>query len=180
VQLRLRREAFSLSLSEAPLVIGLFLARPIELLAGRVIGSALVFVAYRRQRPMKAGFNTALVAAGTAVAVTLVRGVVARGGAGVGAAPLVRRSGRDDRRGRPGLPGAHPRRRLVRHPGHRPGAARGAGLLRGGVDARGWRRAGRRRSPGRRRGDSAAGARRRAGPARLSGFGTLADRHTSL
>jgi diguanylate cyclase (GGDEF)-like protein len=84
VQLRLRREAFSLSLSEAPLVIGLFLARPIELLAGRVIGSALVFVAYRRQRPMKAGFNTTLVAAGTAVAVTLFRGMVPAGAASFG------------------------------------------------------------------------------------------------
>jgi len=68
VQLRLRREAFSLSLSEAPLVIGLFLASPGELLLGRVVGSALVFVAYRRQGLLKAGFNTALVAAGTAVA----------------------------------------------------------------------------------------------------------------
>jgi diguanylate cyclase (GGDEF)-like protein len=68
VQLRLRREAFSLSLSEAPLVIGLFLASPGELLLGRVVGSALVFVAYRRQGLLKAGFNTALVAAGTMVA----------------------------------------------------------------------------------------------------------------
>ena len=68
VQLRLRREAFSLSLSEAPLVIGLFLATPGALLAGRVVGSALVFVVYRRQSALKAGFNTALVAAGTAVA----------------------------------------------------------------------------------------------------------------
>ena len=49
VQLRLRREAFSLSLSEAPLVIGLFLATPSELLVGRVVGSAAVFLAYRRQ-----------------------------------------------------------------------------------------------------------------------------------
>jgi len=73
VQLRLRRESFSLSLSEAPLVIGLFLAHPGELLLGRAVGSALVFVAHRRQRPIKAAFNTALVMAGTAVAITLVR-----------------------------------------------------------------------------------------------------------
>ena len=71
VQLRLRREAFSLSLSEGPLVIGLFLALPADLLVGRALGSALVFLAVRRQRPIKAGFNTALVAGGTAVAVTL-------------------------------------------------------------------------------------------------------------
>ena len=73
VQLQLRREAFSLSLSEAPLVIGLFLAHPADLLVGRAVGSALVFAAYRRQRPIKAGFNTALVMASTAVAITLVR-----------------------------------------------------------------------------------------------------------
>jgi diguanylate cyclase (GGDEF)-like protein len=81
VQLRLRRESFSLSLSEAPLVIGLFLAQPGELLLGRAVGSALVFAAYRRQRPIKASFNTALVMAGTAVAITLVR-VLLPGGSG--------------------------------------------------------------------------------------------------
>ena len=86
VQLRLRREALSLSLSEAPLVIGLFLARPTELLVGRIVGSALVFVGHRRQRPIKAGFNTALVAAGTAVATTLFRGMLPPDAAFVGLA----------------------------------------------------------------------------------------------
>ena len=91
VQLRLRREAFSLSLSEAPLVIGLFLATPGALLAGRVVGSALVFVAYRRQTALKAGFNTALVAAGTAVAVSTFAALLPHGGRGgpvAGAAAL--------------------------------------------------------------------------------------------
>jgi diguanylate cyclase (GGDEF)-like protein len=82
VQLRLRREAFSLSLSEAPLVIGLFLATPSELLVGRVVGSAAVFLAYRRQTALKAGFNTALVAAGTAVAATTFAALLPAAGHG--------------------------------------------------------------------------------------------------
>ena len=86
VQLRLRREAFSLSLSEAPLVIGLFLATPGELLLGRALGSALVFVAHRRQRPIKAGFNTALVMAGTAVAISILRVLLPAGCGGFGPA----------------------------------------------------------------------------------------------
>ena len=71
VRLRLRREAFHLSLSEVPLVLGLFLADPHDLLLGRVAGSAAVFVLHRRQPPLKAAFNTALVAAGTSVAVAV-------------------------------------------------------------------------------------------------------------
>ena len=82
VQLRLRREAFSLSLSEAPLVLGLFLATPGDLLLGRVLGSALVFVAHRRQTALKAGFNTGLVAAGTGVAVTAFGALLPAAGSG--------------------------------------------------------------------------------------------------
>jgi len=79
VQLRLRREAFSLSLSEVPLVMGLFLAEPHDLLAGRVVGSAAVFVLYRRQTALKACFNTALVGAGAGAAVSVFALVLAGG-----------------------------------------------------------------------------------------------------
>ena len=47
------REAQSVSLSELPLVAGLFMASPLDLLVGRLVGSALVFVVRRRATPLK-------------------------------------------------------------------------------------------------------------------------------
>ena len=68
VRVRIRRQYHTISLSEIPLVIGLFLAVPTDVVIGRVVGSMLVFLLYRRQTLVKAGFNTALVAACTAAA----------------------------------------------------------------------------------------------------------------
>ncbi|HST82425.1 MAG TPA: EAL domain-containing protein [Kineosporiaceae bacterium] len=68
VNLRLRKQSHSLSLSEVPLVIGLFLAAPSSLLIGRLVGSLAVFLIYRRQTLRKAAFNSGLVLAGTAIA----------------------------------------------------------------------------------------------------------------
>ncbi len=60
------------SISELPLVLGLFLVPPAVLLAGRVVGSAAAF-ALRRQSPRKLAFNTALVAADAALTLTVFR-----------------------------------------------------------------------------------------------------------
>src|SRR5215471_9135398 len=68
VQVRVGQESQSLSLSEIPLVMGLFLAEPRELLAARLLGGAVVFVLVRRQTARKAAFNTALNGAGAATA----------------------------------------------------------------------------------------------------------------
>src|SRR4051812_13494093 len=64
-----KREAQSVSLSELPLVLGLFLASPVDLLVGRLVGSALVFVVRRRATPLKSGFNVVLVACESCVAI---------------------------------------------------------------------------------------------------------------
>jgi diguanylate cyclase (GGDEF)-like protein len=76
VHLQIRKRKHSLSLRELPLVMGLFLAQPSALLIGRLIGSLVVFVLYRRQTPIKAIFNTALVLAGTAFAEAAFLGVL--------------------------------------------------------------------------------------------------------
>ena len=59
-----RRETQSISLSEIPLVLGLHFAAPMAMLAGRLIGSAAVMVAYRRSPPLKIVFNLSLARVG--------------------------------------------------------------------------------------------------------------------
>ncbi|GAA0638554.1 hypothetical protein GCM10009547_48440 [Sporichthya brevicatena] len=71
LHIQIRREAQTVSLSEIPLVVGLFMAGPEGLLVGRVVGSLLIFVFHRRQAPIKVAFNTALVFASGALALTI-------------------------------------------------------------------------------------------------------------
>ena len=52
-------EAHSFSLSEVPLVLGLFFADPVIVVAAYVGGATLALVVFRRQRLVKAGFNVA-------------------------------------------------------------------------------------------------------------------------
>jgi len=78
---QIQREAQTVSLSEVPLLVGLFFASPAALLLGRAVGPFLVFVLHRRQAPIKVIFNTALVLASGSVALTVW--VVAGGGSGV-------------------------------------------------------------------------------------------------
>ena len=60
LHIQIRREAHTLSLSELPLVLGLFLSAPHDLLLGRLVASTVVFVLVRRLRPMKCAFNLAV------------------------------------------------------------------------------------------------------------------------
>jgi diguanylate cyclase (GGDEF)-like protein len=71
LHIQIRREAQTVSLSEIPLVVGLFMAGPVGLLVGRVVGSFLIFVFHRRQATIKVAFNTALVFASGAIALTI-------------------------------------------------------------------------------------------------------------
>jgi diguanylate cyclase (GGDEF)-like protein len=81
--LQTEREARTVSVSELPLVLGLFFAGPAALLLGRLVGSGLVFLLYRRSTPLKTAFNLAMVAAQTAVAVTVFQ-ALGDGSRGVG------------------------------------------------------------------------------------------------
>ncbi|MCA1831008.1 MAG: EAL domain-containing protein, partial [Actinobacteria bacterium] len=57
IHLPLRRDAHSLSMSELPLVIGLFFSSPIAIVAARFVGAGSALVVHRRQRGVKLAFN---------------------------------------------------------------------------------------------------------------------------
>ncbi|MCW2666281.1 MAG: putative Diguanylate cyclase/phosphodiesterase, partial [Frankiales bacterium] len=73
LHIQVRREAQTVSLHELALVLGLFFASPLVVLAARLIGPLPVLVLHRRQAPVKIVFNMALFAADTAVALTVFR-----------------------------------------------------------------------------------------------------------
>ncbi|HEY2703077.1 MAG TPA: EAL domain-containing protein [Candidatus Dormibacteraeota bacterium] len=87
-----RSSAHSFSLSEMPLVLGLFLADPSDLVLARVLGALVAMGLLRRQPPLKLLFNLGLFALETEVAAIAVGHLVHRGGAlgpGAGAAVLL-------------------------------------------------------------------------------------------
>jgi diguanylate cyclase (GGDEF)-like protein len=71
VHVRFNRQTYSFSLSELPLVVGLFLLSPDVLVHARLIGAVLVLLVQRRQHIRKMAFNIALFAVETIVAVLL-------------------------------------------------------------------------------------------------------------
>ncbi len=73
VHLHIGRSAHSFSMSEIPLVYGLFFFRPAEFIVARLIGSALALVISRRQRSVKLGFNLAQFLLCSVVAVGVVQ-----------------------------------------------------------------------------------------------------------
>ena len=70
IHLEFRRDTYSVSLSELPLVIGLFMLPPSWLLAARLLAAAVVILA-RRTAPLKAAFNLGLFAAEVGTAALL-------------------------------------------------------------------------------------------------------------
>jgi len=71
LHVQVRRETRSISLSEIPLVLGLFLSAPLTLLVGRLLGTTVALVAVRRQPALKVLFNLALAGTETALAVAV-------------------------------------------------------------------------------------------------------------
>ncbi|HLE89321.1 MAG TPA: EAL domain-containing protein [Candidatus Limnocylindria bacterium] len=57
IHFHFRRGAHTFSLNELPLVVGFFLAAPLELVAAQAIGSAVALAVNRRQPPVKLAFN---------------------------------------------------------------------------------------------------------------------------
>jgi diguanylate cyclase (GGDEF)-like protein len=76
VSLRFRRDAHVFSMSELPLVIGLFFINPAGLIAAQLIGNALALGVGRRQPPEKLAFNLSLLTLQAALAVTVFRAIV--------------------------------------------------------------------------------------------------------
>jgi diguanylate cyclase (GGDEF)-like protein len=85
VHLHIGRSAHSFSMSEIPLVYGLFFFRPAEFIVARLIGAGLALVISRRQRSVKLGFNLAQFLLCSVVAVGVVQLLV---GAGTAFGPL--------------------------------------------------------------------------------------------
>ena len=79
VHLHFRRGAHSFSMSEVPLVLGLFFATPRELLIAQFAGCAVALAVQRRQSPLKATFNLANFAVTSSVAVLVLRATVTHG-----------------------------------------------------------------------------------------------------
>ncbi|MDH3471165.1 MAG: EAL domain-containing protein [Acidimicrobiia bacterium] len=79
VHLRFRRDAHSFSMSELPLVAGLFFASPVELLVAQFVGNAAALAFNRRQPPVKLAFNLSQFSLQAGVAILIFRGVVALG-----------------------------------------------------------------------------------------------------
>src|SRR4029453_3564128 len=76
LHIQVRREAHAISLNELAVVIGLFFATPETYLVARTLGSLLVSIAWRRQAPVKVGFNVALDLAETALALLVFHAVL--------------------------------------------------------------------------------------------------------
>jgi diguanylate cyclase (GGDEF)-like protein len=73
LHIQVKREAQTVSISELPLVLGLFFASPVQLLIGRLVGSAAILVFHRRSSVLKTVWNLASVTLQTAVAVAVFR-----------------------------------------------------------------------------------------------------------
>ena len=75
VHIDLQRETQTISLSEVPVVLGLFLVTPQGLVAAQIIGSFLALAIHRHQTPVKLAFNLAQFALVTSIAVLIFRGI---------------------------------------------------------------------------------------------------------
>ncbi|HEY4604429.1 MAG TPA: EAL domain-containing protein [Blastococcus sp.] len=77
-----KREAQTISTSELPLVLGLFFTNPVQLVVGRLIGSAVICLFHRRSSLLKTSWNLAFVGLHTLIAVLLFRLIAEGAGSG--------------------------------------------------------------------------------------------------
>jgi diguanylate cyclase (GGDEF)-like protein len=77
IHLHIGRSAHSFSMSELPLVAGLFLVTPPEFIAARLVGSAIALFFNRRQRSVKLAFNLAQFSLASVISVAIVHAIVA-------------------------------------------------------------------------------------------------------
>src|SRR4029079_11290498 len=75
IHFHFRRGAHTFSLNELPLVVGFFLANPLELVIAQAIGSAAALAINRRQPPVKLAFNIGAFALSSSVGLLVFRTV---------------------------------------------------------------------------------------------------------
>ncbi|MCJ7725225.1 MAG: GAF domain-containing sensor histidine kinase [Acidimicrobiia bacterium] len=76
LHLRFRKDAYSFSMSEVPVVLGLLFAPPAALIVSQILGNAVVLAVHRRQAPVKYAFNIAQFGIQSIVAVVAYRAVL--------------------------------------------------------------------------------------------------------
>src|SRR3712207_7958840 len=79
LHIQVRREAHAISLSELAMVLGLFFASPEGYVAGRLAGTFIISVAWRRQSPLKVFFNVSLGLAETTLTLLVFHAVLGPG-----------------------------------------------------------------------------------------------------
>ena len=79
VHIEFRRDAHSFSLSEIPLVLGLFFATPTDFILAQFIGAALALGLHRRQSPLKLAFNVSHFCLEATVATVIFHRIIALG-----------------------------------------------------------------------------------------------------
>ena len=79
VHLHLRRDAHSFSLSEVPLVLGLFFVAPSELLLSQLVGAGAALLLHRKQSIIKMAFNLCRWSLETTVALMIFHAIADRG-----------------------------------------------------------------------------------------------------
>jgi diguanylate cyclase (GGDEF)-like protein len=75
IHVDVRRDTYSISFMEVPLVLGLFFASPVAVLGGRLLGSGAALALHRRQRPIKLAFNLSLFAFETSACAVAFRAI---------------------------------------------------------------------------------------------------------
>jgi diguanylate cyclase (GGDEF)-like protein len=75
IHVDVQRDTYSVSMMELPLVVGLFLANPLAVVAARLAGSAAAVAVNRRQVPIKVAFNFSLYACETCIAIVVFHAV---------------------------------------------------------------------------------------------------------
>ncbi|MCP3854362.1 MAG: bifunctional diguanylate cyclase/phosphodiesterase [Actinomycetia bacterium] len=79
LNVEIRREAHTVSLSSLPLLVGLVTSSPIELVTARLLGFAVIALFIRRSAILKTGWNLSLVGAESSLAFLIVRTFVGTG-----------------------------------------------------------------------------------------------------
>jgi signal transduction histidine kinase len=79
VHFRFRRDSFTFSLSEIPLVVGLYFMDPVTFVAAHAVGNLIAFGVLRRNTPIKLVFNVAQFALQAVLSILVFRSVIQLG-----------------------------------------------------------------------------------------------------
>jgi signal transduction histidine kinase len=79
VHMQFHRNSYSFSMSEVPLVLGLFYSKPSDIVLGQLVGLLVALIVHRRQSPMKLVFNLSHFALGTCTVALIYHAISAHG-----------------------------------------------------------------------------------------------------